>query len=172
MLGFYTLLLALGISIGIIAQPGGPELYTWLYDHWVPLVSASLAMATAQAIWVYLYSFQSGELLALGGNSGVFFYDVSPPSSSGFILRVTQFFLGRPLNPTLPGFPSFDIKTFNEVRPGMILWVLLNISCACEQYVRTGEVTDSMWLVLAFESIYTADAVFQEVSSTKLASPG
>lgn len=72
--------------------------------------------------------------------------------------------MGRPLNPTPPGFPSFDTKTFNEVRPGMILWVLLNISCACEQYVRNGKVFDSMWLVLAFEFLYTADAVFQEVS--------
>jgi delta14-sterol reductase len=75
--GFYTLLLSLGITVGILLQPGGIERFTWLYDHWVPLVSASLAMATFQAFWVYLYSFRSGELLALGGNSGVFIYDVS-----------------------------------------------------------------------------------------------
>ncbi len=80
------------------------------------------------------------------------------------MLKLVQWFLGRPLNPTFPGFPSFDIKTFNEVRPGMILWVLLNISCACEQYVRNGKVFDSMWLVLVFEFLYTADALFQEVS--------
>ena len=75
----------------------------------------------------------------------------------------TKFFLGRPLNPTFPGFPSFDIKTFNEVRPGIILWVLVNISCACEQYVRFGHVTASMWLVLIFEGIYAADSLIFEV---------
>ena len=87
--GFYTLLLSLGISVGILMQPGGIELFTWLYDHWIPLVSASLAMATFQAFFFYLNSFRSGELLALGGNSGVFVYDVSPtysqPSSLTFL---------------------------------------------------------------------------------------
>lgn len=33
-------------------------------------------MATLQATFVYLNSFRSGELLALGGNSGVMIYDV------------------------------------------------------------------------------------------------
>jgi delta14-sterol reductase len=76
--------------------------------------------------------------------------------------------MGRPLNPTFPGFPSFDIKTFNEVRPGIILWPLLNISCACEQYVRTGSVSDSMWLVLAFELFYAVDCQWFEVSVSLL----
>jgi len=38
-------------------------------------------MATAQAAWVYAWSFFSGELLALGGNSGIFIYDVSDRGS-------------------------------------------------------------------------------------------
>ena len=33
--------------------------------------------ATFQAVFVYINSFYSGELLALGGNSGVMIYDVS-----------------------------------------------------------------------------------------------
>ncbi|WVO16402.1 hypothetical protein L204_104077 [Cryptococcus depauperatus] len=73
-----------------------------------------------------------------------------------------QFFLGRPLNPTFPKFPTFDIKTFNEVRPGMILWLLLNISCACEQYTRLGKLTDSMWIVLASQGWYVLDCLLQE----------
>jgi len=74
-----------------------------------------------------------------------------------------QFFIGRPLNPTWPGFPNFDIKTFNEDRPGLILWPLLNISCMCEQYVKYGRVTDSMWLVVAFQLFYSADCQWFEV---------
>ena len=76
-----------------------------------------------------------------------------------------QFFIGRPLNPTWPGFPNFDIKTFNEDRPGLILWPLLNISCLCEQYVKYGRVTDSMWLVVAFQLFYSADCQWFEVCS-------
>lgn len=75
--GFYTLVLTLGLSVGIILQPGGAELFTYAYDHWVPLVSASFAMSVIQAVFVYVNSFYSGELLALGGNSGVVPYDVS-----------------------------------------------------------------------------------------------
>ncbi|OWZ74451.1 hypothetical protein AYX14_00098 [Cryptococcus neoformans] len=145
--GLYTFLLALGLLTGVLVQPRGIQAFTWLHDHFVPLMSASLAMATFQAVWVYVWSFFSGELLALGGNSGNVVYD---------------FFIGRPLNPTIPGFPSFDIKTFNEVRPGMILWLLLNISCACEQYVRIGKLTDSMWIVLVFEGWYVLDCLLQE----------
>ncbi|ODN79893.1 hypothetical protein L202_03785 [Cryptococcus amylolentus CBS 6039] len=145
--GLYTLLLALGIITGLLVQPGGVQAFTWLHDHFVPLLSAALAMATFQATWVYAYSFFSGELLALGGNSGNVIYD---------------YFLGRPLNPTVPGVPSFDLKTFNEVRPGMILWLLLNISCACEQYTRLGQLTASMWIVLIFQGWYTLDCLLQE----------
>jgi delta14-sterol reductase len=55
----------------------GPEPFAWLYAHWVQLMTASLAMSILQAIYVYAISFVSGELLALGGNSGNPFYDVS-----------------------------------------------------------------------------------------------
>lgn len=130
--------------------------------------------ATFQAVFVYINSFYSGELLALGGNSGVMIYDVShrfipyPSLLSSHLLldrwaNHGQFFIGRPLNPTWPGFPNFDIKTFNEDRPGLILWPLLNISCLCEQYVKYGRVTDSMWLVVAFQLFYSADCQWFEV---------
>lgn len=138
-----------GLAVGVLLQPNGIYAITYLYDHWVPLVSAALAMSIVQALFVYVNSYFSGELLALGGNSGNFIYD---------------FFIGRPLNPTFPGFPNFDIKTFNEVRPGIILWPLLNAACACEQYIRYGKVTDSMWLVLVFEGFYSVDSLWFEAS--------
>lgn len=96
---------------------------------------------------------------------------LSPASADPLEIYFWQFFIGRPLNPTIPGFPSFDIKTFNEVRPGMILWLLLNISCACEQYVRIGKLTDSMWIVLVFEGWYVLDCLLQEVSPSPLLFP-
>lgn len=73
-----------------------------------------------------------------------------------------QFFIGRELNPSIG---SFDIKSFNELRPGLILWVLINISMVCEQAVRRGgllKVTDSMWLVLVFQFWYVADGLYNE----------
>ena len=73
-----------------------------------------------------------------------------------------QFFIGRELNPSIG---SFDIKSFNELRPGLILWTLIDISMVCEQAVRRGgfaNVTDSMWLVLAFQGWYVADGLYNE----------
>ena len=77
-IGMWTIVLCLAITAGIVSQPGGIELYTYMYDHWIPLTSAALVNATFQAAFVYINSFYSGELLALGGNSGVPIYDVGP----------------------------------------------------------------------------------------------
>ena len=65
--------------------------------------------------------------------------------------HLIQFYIGRELNPF--SFGSFDLKTLNELRPGLILWVLIDISMVCEQATRRGgfsQVTDSMWLVALF----------------------
>jgi Delta14-sterol reductase len=81
-----------------------------------------------------------------------------------FIISFVQFFIGRELNPSIG---SFDIKSFNELRPGLILWVLINISMACEQATRRGgltKITDSMWLVIAFQTFYVVDGLYNEVS--------
>ncbi|KJA26198.1 hypothetical protein HYPSUDRAFT_213257 [Hypholoma sublateritium FD-334 SS-4] len=144
---FSTCLLALGIACGIILR-SGPAAFTFLYAKWLGLASAALLMAVAQAVYVYAASFRSGKLLALGGNSGNHIYD---------------WYIGRELNPALG---RLDIKSFNELRPGLILWVLLNLSFACEQAVRRGgalfHITDSMWLVLAFQAWYVLDGLYNE----------
>ncbi|KAH0585293.1 hypothetical protein H2248_008534 [Termitomyces sp. 'cryptogamus'] len=143
---FPTALLVLGLTVGTIYR-FGPSSFTLLYEKWIGFVTASVVMATAQAIYCYAFSFRKGKLLALGGNSGNFIYD---------------FFIGRELNPSIG---SFDIKSFNELRPGLILWLLIDISMACEQAVRRGgmsEITDSMWLVLVFQGWYVVDALFNE----------
>ena len=49
-----------------------------------------------------------------------------------------------------------------------MFWVIINISMVCEQAVRRGgfhNVTYSMWLVLAFQTFYVADALYNEVST-------
>ncbi|KAG8803867.1 erg24, C-14 sterol reductase, partial [Serendipita sp. 399] len=108
---FSTMLLALGIVGGLIFTRG-PSSFTYIYEHWVGILTGATANAIVQAMWCYLSSFREGHLLALGGNSGNHLYD---------------WFMGRELNPRIG---IFDIKTFNELRPGMILWTLINISMA------------------------------------------
>ncbi|KAL1724466.1 ergosterol biosynthesis ERG4/ERG24 [Schizophyllum commune] len=141
-----TAMLTLGLTFGYIFQ-NGPEKFTFIYHHWIGLVTASLIWSTVLALYVYAMSFKKGKLLAEGGNSGNPIYD---------------FFIGRELNPSIG---SFDIKSFNELRPGLILWMLIDISMVCEQAVRRGgfdKVTDSMWLVLAFHCWYVMDSLYNE----------
>lgn len=165
LIAFSTFLLTLGIVSGVILR-FGPESFTFIYNKWVGLITASLVMAVVQATYCYITSFREGSLLALGGNSGNIIYDVSvsPHRERCFsLILVLKWFIGRELNPSIG---SFDIKSFNELRPGLILWVLVNISMVCEQAVRRGgldKVTDSMWLVLAFQTWYVADGLYNEV---------
>ncbi|KZT11974.1 ERG4/ERG24 ergosterol biosynthesis protein, partial [Laetiporus sulphureus 93-53] len=141
---FTTFLLALGLTFGYIWQYG-IESFTFIYDKWIGLVTASVLVAVVQAVLCYAASFRPGALLALGGNSGNPIYD---------------FFIGRELNPSIG---NFDVKSFNELRPGLILWVLIDISMACEQAVRRGGVpTDSMALVFLFHFWYVADSLYYE----------
>ncbi|KAI0801735.1 ERG4/ERG24 ergosterol biosynthesis protein [Irpex lacteus] len=141
---FSTFLLALGLVSGVLFRFGAQS-FTFIYEHWAGFITASLIMSVAQGLYCYAFSFRRGKLLALGGNSGNPIYD---------------FFIGRELNPSIG---SFDIKSFNELRPGLILWALIDISMACEQWVRRGgSITDSMALVCAFQLLYIADAVYNE----------
>ena len=74
------MLLALGIAAGIIYRDG-PAPLTFIYEHWIGLQTAAILMSVVQAIYCYASSFRPGALLALGGNSGNFIYDVrfTPP---------------------------------------------------------------------------------------------
>jgi len=101
-------------------------------------------MCLAQAFYVYLDSFVPGRMLALNGNTGNVLFD---------------WFFGRTLNPSIG---SFDIKSFNEIRPGLILWVVLNLGMLAKQYDNLGYITDSMWLVQGFQALYVTDALYNE----------
>jgi len=74
------------------------------------------------------------------------------------------------LNPRIPvpghAHPtqSFDIKTFIEIRVGLINWLLFDVAFLAKQYDTYGYVTDSMWLVVAFQAFYVIDALYFEVA--------
>ncbi|KAJ6619559.1 ERG4/ERG24 ergosterol biosynthesis protein [Mycena sp. CBHHK59/15] len=144
---FSTFLLTLGLTCGSIYRYG-PQSFTFINEKFVGFITASVIMSVVQGVACYASSFRAGALLALGGNTGNFIYD---------------FFIGRELNPMSIG--SFDLKTFNELRPGLILWTLIDINMVCEQATRRGglgQVTDSLWLVLLFHGLYVADALYNE----------
>ena len=73
----------MGITTGWIYR-FGPQSFTFIYEHWVGLITASLAMSIFQGLYCYLSSFVGDKLLALGGNSGNPIYDVRLPHSYAF----------------------------------------------------------------------------------------
>ncbi|KAF7354424.1 Glycosyltransferase family 2 protein [Mycena venus] len=144
---FSTFLLALCLTFCTIYHYG-PQSFTFLHSKFFNFITASILVAFVEIVACYAASFRSGALLALGGNTGNFIYD---------------FYIGRELNPF--SFGTFDLKTFNELRPSLILWVLVDISMVCEQAVRRGgfaNVTDSLWLVLLFQGVYIGDSLYYE----------
>ena len=67
--------------------------------------------------------------------------------------------MGTALNPRIG---SLDLKLFFEARPGMVFWMLMNLSMAAKQYELHGTVTVPMILVVGFQSIYLIDYFIHE----------
>ena len=72
---------------------------------------------------------------------------------------IRDYFIGTTLNPRVG---VFDLKYFCESRPGLILWMLFDLSLATAQYERHGTVTTAMLLVTAFQFLYVADYFWNE----------
>ena len=119
----------------------------YAYDHYVELLSASVASTLLFSVILYLASHRSRSVLcAQGGNTGSRIYD---------------FFIGRELNPRLG---RFDLKEFCELYPGLIGWVVIDLAMAYKQYELHGAVSNSMAMVCLFHAIYVADALYFEKS--------
>jgi delta14-sterol reductase len=170
--------------IALWTYKNGPGALLFIPHHWPQLISAALVMSwlqvrlpsslltsctdsllRMQAWFVFFQSYIGDQLLALGGNSRVPLYNVRsfllPLSSFLWPFSYLQWFIGRSLNPRLG---DFDIKCFNEMRPGLILWIVIDLSMMAWQYERIGRVTDSIVLTTAFHLWYVFDAEFNEVS--------
>jgi Delta14-sterol reductase len=117
-----------------------------IYHYYAELAFVTIFLCFGLSTYLYLSSFVGDKILAKGGTSGIPVYD---------------FFMGRELNPrSLNG--TFDWKEFCELRPGLIGWALLNMSCMVEQYRRLGYVSGSMILINVFQGIYVWDGLYQE----------
>lgn len=130
-----------------------PELQ-FLYDNHLKLTVVTTIFSFLLAVFVYVCSFipltnpnQAGtkeRILSINGNSGNMLYD---------------WFIGRELNPRIG---SLDIKLFCELRPGMLLWLLINLSCIHHQYHKYNKITDSLLLVNFLQAFYIFDGVLNE----------
>jgi hypothetical protein len=73
-----------------------------------------------------------------------------------------NYFYGTALNPRTPPVTGFDWKFFCECRPGLIGWVVLDLCMAAAQYEKYGEVSISMWTVIAIQTAYVLNNFWNE----------
>ena len=140
----YNINAHLAFWLSVAAAPALP--LSWLYDHYVELFTASLALSLLMSVYCYALSFRKGEMLAEGGASGNPIYD---------------FYIGRALNPRVG---MLDLKAACELRPGLIGWCMLNFGMAAKQYEQLGHISGPMGCVCAFQALYVWDALFYEQS--------
>lgn len=149
-----SLLLVLVLTTRWFLTGGAMPELQFVYEHVLELTVVAIIFSFLLAVFVYIVSFiplvkpngknTKERILALGGNTGNVFYD---------------WFIGRELNPRIG---SWDIKLFCELRPGMLLWLILNISALHHQWLKLGYVTDSLVLVNVLQAIYVFDGVLNE----------
>jgi Delta14-sterol reductase len=136
----------------------GPDFQVWTFinNNYLQILTCNILIASALATYVYVRSFEvkpnnrENRELALGGHTGNIVYD---------------WFIGRELNPrvTLPILNTeIDIKSFMELRPGMVGWIILNLAFMAKQYKSYSYITDSMLIVTISQGLYVLDALYNE----------
>ena len=137
--GMFSFLATLGVVAGGVAL--GWLDATVLYDQLGPLLSVVNVFTFVFAGFLYFWGLKGA---AWERPTGRPFYD---------------YFMGTALNPRIG---NLDLKLFCEARPGMIFWMLMNLSIAAKQYELHGTVTVPMLLVVGFQSIYLIDYFIHE----------
>lgn len=134
------------LSARFMATRGAMPELVFVYDHLLELMNVAIVSSFVLAIGIYAapFFYKQEPLLAKGGNTGNVIFD---------------WFIGRELNPRTK---DFDWKIFCEMRPGMLLWMVINFAMAHHQFVTYGYVTDSMILVVLFQNYYVVEGTFYE----------
>jgi len=128
----------ISLAVVLAAVVGGVIPAGVVFDEFGPLLTTANLVACALALGLYVQGRRAG-------------------ATTGDPIR--DYFMGTTLNPRVGGL---DLKYFCESRPGLILWVLFDLSLAGAQYERHGTVTTAMLLVTAFQFLYVADYFFHE----------
>lgn len=158
-----AILIFAGLAAGTAVYGADFAVWTYCWDNLLQIQTGALIICTVQAIYVYLASFTiphpgqpnpEHREIALG-YSGNIIYD---------------FFIGREKNPrlTIPssipliGGQVIDIKLFNEMRPGLIGYCILDLAFIAHQYKVHGYITDSILLITSFQIFYVLDGLYME----------
>lgn len=140
--GFYAMLISLA-AFGGAVYLGYPV--KKVHDKFIALITTGTIFSFVMSVLLYIKARRGpNSKLAPGGNTGNVLYD---------------FFIGHELNPRIG---SFDLKFFCELRPGLIGWLMINLVFLTEAYQRSGSFPPALTMVVAFQALYVADALWFE----------
>lgn len=132
---------------------------TFVYDNFLQFTTAAIVFSVSFSVLLYAWSRVAVPDNAVGYNPG----DANPlhqlSHTGNSTWAVYDLWMGRTLNPRL-GF--IDLKYVCELRPGLLLWSLMNFSFAASQFAKLGYVTPSMALVCLFHAYYVLDSHLHE----------
>ncbi|EGD84195.1 hypothetical protein H112_07883 [Trichophyton rubrum D6] len=160
-----ALLMLLGCAVGTWIYGAEFPLWTFLWENHLQVVTANLIICVSLAVFVYLRSFT----VPAPGQHNPMNRELAPGGQSGNIIY--DYFIGRELNPRIilpipfvsENSRTLDIKAFCEMRPGLLGWVIMNLSNIAHQYrINSGNVTSSILLITAFQAWYVFDALYME----------
>lgn len=143
------------LAAGTVVEGANFAVWTFISDNYVQLLTSNILVSFFLAVYVYVASFsvrmpnKDKRELAEAGHSGNVIYD---------------WFKGRELNPriNLPLFGEVDIKSFMEIRPGLLGWIILDCAFIAQQYRTFGRVTDSILFVTFAQAFYVFDSFYME----------
>jgi hypothetical protein len=115
-----------------------------LHDQFGPLLTVMTSFTVAFSVFLYVHGLRHGQAKRISGNV------------------VHDFWMGTGHNPRVPPGGLFDLKLFCEARPGLLLWVLIDLSMAYVQWRDHGSVSLGMALVCAFQGWYVLDYFLHE----------
>lgn len=135
-----------------------------MWDNYLQIITANLLICTLIAAFVYIRSFS----VPAPGQPNPEFRELAPGGHSGNVLY--DFFIGRELNPRIrlpipfvsETARTIDIKVWCELRPGLLGWLILNLSNIAHQVHTYGYVTDSIILITMFQGLYVLDSLYME----------
>jgi len=140
---------------GTVAQGAEFPIWTFIWDNFIPLLTSNIILSFLLATYVYVKSFSvkpgnpDKRELAKGAVTGILIYD---------------WFMGRELNPRvkIPLLGEIDIKSWMEMRPGLLGWILIDCAMVAHQYKTYNHVTDSILMIVISQALYVFDALYME----------
>ena len=143
--GLLAWLITHGLAVVSVYAGSGFIKATVIADHWEGLLVIS-----------NLYGFLLAALCLVKGYIAPSFVDDCKYSGS----LIADYFIGVELNPRLGQL--FDIKLFHNERPGIIGWILIDLSFAAVQYRDFGYISNSMVIVILLHAVYVIDLFVNE----------